>query len=96
MQRLPVVLFLQDNVQPHTARVSQNCLRTDTTLFWPARSPDFSPIEHMGSFETTSWEFHEFVRPRGKVTANMERNVSRHHTKLVCLNDSSYRIVHSR
>ncbi|GFV53733.1 transposable element Tcb1 transposase [Trichonephila clavipes] len=36
----------------HTARVSQDCLRTVTTLSWPARSPDLSPIEpiwdHLG------------------------------------------------
>ncbi|GFS79569.1 uncharacterized protein TNCV_2370651 [Trichonephila clavipes] len=35
-------------------------------------------------------------RIRGKVTANMERNVSRHHTELVRLNARSYRITHSR
>ncbi|GFX38794.1 transposable element Tcb2 transposase [Trichonephila clavipes] len=34
-------------VMPHTARVSQDCLRTVTTLPWPARSPDLSPIEHI-------------------------------------------------
>ncbi|GFX86322.1 transposable element Tcb1 transposase [Trichonephila clavipes] len=41
---------------------------------------------YLGSFGTESWESHEFERTIGKVTANMERNVSRHHTKLVCLN----------
>ncbi|GFT20910.1 uncharacterized protein TNCV_3130681 [Trichonephila clavipes] len=29
---------------------------------------------------------YEFVRTRGKVTANMERNVSRHHTEMLCPN----------
>ncbi|GFW49391.1 transposable element Tcb1 transposase [Trichonephila clavipes] len=29
------------------ARVSQDCLRTVTTLPWPARSSDLSPIEHI-------------------------------------------------
>ncbi|GFV35369.1 transposable element Tcb1 transposase [Trichonephila clavipes] len=29
------------------ARVSQDCLRTVTTLPWPARSPDLSPIKHI-------------------------------------------------
>ncbi|GFX36617.1 transposable element Tcb2 transposase [Trichonephila clavipes] len=29
------------------ARVSQDCLRTVTTLPWLARSPDLSPIEHI-------------------------------------------------
>ncbi|GFV30322.1 putative transposable element [Trichonephila clavipes] len=37
----------QDNAQPHTARASQDCLLTVTTLPWPARSPDLSPIEHI-------------------------------------------------
>ncbi|GFV85029.1 transposable element Tcb2 transposase [Trichonephila clavipes] len=47
MQRLPGAIFQQDNVRPHTARVSQDCLRTITTLLWPSRSPDLSPIEHI-------------------------------------------------
>ncbi|GFW35988.1 transposable element Tcb2 transposase [Trichonephila clavipes] len=47
MQRLPGVIFQQDNVQSHTARVSQDCLRTVITLPWPARSSDLSPIEHI-------------------------------------------------
>ncbi|GFW86949.1 transposable element Tcb1 transposase [Trichonephila clavipes] len=42
MQRLP-----GDNALPHTARVSQDCLRTATTLPLPARSPDLSSIEHI-------------------------------------------------
>ncbi|GFU44501.1 transposable element Tcb1 transposase [Trichonephila clavipes] len=47
MQRLPGAIFQQDNARPHTARVSQDCLRTVTTLTWPGRSPDLSPIEHI-------------------------------------------------
>ncbi|GFX46396.1 transposable element Tcb2 transposase [Trichonephila clavipes] len=45
MQRLPGAIFQQDNGRPHTARVSQDFLRTVTILPWPARSPDLSPIE---------------------------------------------------
>ncbi|GFT97674.1 hypothetical protein TNCV_275191 [Trichonephila clavipes] len=44
----------------------------------------------------SSWASHEFEQTRDKVTANMEQNVSRHHTELVCLNARSYRIVHLR
>ncbi|GFW99640.1 transposable element Tcb2 transposase [Trichonephila clavipes] len=40
MQRLPGAIFQQGNARPHTARVSQDCLRTVTTFPWPARSPD--------------------------------------------------------
>ncbi|GFX01096.1 transposable element Tcb2 transposase [Trichonephila clavipes] len=47
MQRLPGAIFQQDNARPHTARVSQDCLCTVSTLPWPARSPDLSPIEHI-------------------------------------------------
>ncbi|GFU85467.1 transposable element Tcb2 transposase [Trichonephila clavipes] len=46
-QRLPGVIFQQDNARPHTARVSQDCLRTVTTIPWPACSPELSPIEHI-------------------------------------------------
>ncbi|GFS59447.1 transposable element Tcb2 transposase [Trichonephila clavipes] len=35
MQRLPGGIFQQDNTEPYTARVSQDCLRTVTTLPWP-------------------------------------------------------------
>ncbi|GFU43343.1 transposable element Tcb1 transposase [Trichonephila clavipes] len=51
---------------------------------------------YLGSLGMASWASHEFQRTRGKVTANMERNVSRHYTELVCLNARSYRIVHPR
>ncbi|GFX20110.1 transposable element Tcb2 transposase [Trichonephila clavipes] len=80
MQRLPGAIFQQDNARPLTARVSQDCLLTVTTLPWPVRSPDLSPNEHLGSFGTVSWASHEFERTRGKVTANMERIVLRNHT----------------
>ncbi|GFY11262.1 transposable element Tcb1 transposase [Trichonephila clavipes] len=41
---------------------------------------------YLGSFGTASWASHELERTRGKVAANMERNVSRYHMELVCLN----------
>ncbi|GFX50083.1 transposable element Tcb1 transposase [Trichonephila clavipes] len=47
MQRLPEAIFQQDNAQPHTGRVSQDCFRIVTILPWPARSPDLSPIENI-------------------------------------------------
>ncbi|GFU20629.1 uncharacterized protein TNCV_3785231 [Trichonephila clavipes] len=85
MQWFPGAIFQQDNARPRTARVSQDSV------------PRFvSNRAYLGSFGTVSWEFHEFERTRGKVTENMKRNVLRHHTELLCLNDRSYRIVHSR
>ncbi|GFW94527.1 transposable element Tcb1 transposase [Trichonephila clavipes] len=47
MQRLPLAIFQQDNAQPHTTVVSQDCLCNVSTFPWPARSPDLSPIEHI-------------------------------------------------
>ncbi|GFV08923.1 transposable element Tcb2 transposase [Trichonephila clavipes] len=47
MQWLLETIFQQDNIRPHTARVSQDCLHTVITLPWPASSPDLSPIEHI-------------------------------------------------
>ncbi|GFV67922.1 l-Fucosyltransferase [Trichonephila clavipes] len=47
MRCLPGAIFQQDNARPHTTRVSQDCLRTVTTLPWLARFPDLSPIEHI-------------------------------------------------
>ncbi|GFW70926.1 transposable element Tcb1 transposase [Trichonephila clavipes] len=46
-QRLSGTIFQQDNAWPHTARGLQDCLRTLTTLPWPAPSRDLSPIEHI-------------------------------------------------
>ncbi|GFW87317.1 transposable element Tcb2 transposase [Trichonephila clavipes] len=47
MQRLPEAIFQQDNGRPPMARVSQDYLHTATTLPWPVRSPDLSPIENI-------------------------------------------------
>ncbi|PRD30077.1 UNVERIFIED_CONTAM: Transposable element Tcb1 transposase [Trichonephila clavipes] len=52
IQRLSRAISQPDNAWPHTARVSQYCLHSLTTLSWPARSPDLSSIEliwdHLG------------------------------------------------
>ncbi|GFY30122.1 transposable element Tcb1 transposase [Trichonephila clavipes] len=97
MQRLPGASFQHGNARPHTAKVSQDCLRLvlpSPSLACPILRFVFSRA-YLGSFGTASWASHEFEQTRGMVTANMERNVSRHHTELVCLNALSYRIVHS-
>ncbi|GFW28565.1 hypothetical protein TNCV_2317131 [Trichonephila clavipes] len=54
-----------------------------SVLPWPARSPDLSPIKPI--WDHLGWRVghpNEFEGTRGKVTANMERNVSRRHTEL--------------
>ncbi|GFT82363.1 transposable element Tcb2 transposase [Trichonephila clavipes] len=48
----PGAIFQQDNAHPHTARVAQNFLRYFQTLPWLARSPDWSPVEHVRSAKT--------------------------------------------
>ncbi|GFW09748.1 transposable element Tcb1 transposase [Trichonephila clavipes] len=49
MQRLPGANFQPNNARPHTAKVSQDCLRAVNTLPRPARSPDQydTLIEHI-------------------------------------------------
>ncbi|GFU59923.1 transposable element Tcb2 transposase [Trichonephila clavipes] len=47
MQRLREANFHKVSARSHTARLSQDCLHTVTTLPWPAGSPDLSPIEHI-------------------------------------------------
>ncbi|GFX68761.1 uncharacterized protein TNCV_4070051 [Trichonephila clavipes] len=47
---------------------------------------------YLESFGMASWASHAFERTRGKVTVNMERDIS----ELVYLNARSFRIVHSR
>ncbi|GFX77269.1 uncharacterized protein TNCV_5064001 [Trichonephila clavipes] len=41
------VSFFNKTARPQTARVSQDCLSTVTTLPWSARSPHSSPIKHI-------------------------------------------------
>ncbi|GFX40132.1 transposable element Tcb2 transposase [Trichonephila clavipes] len=45
MQQLPGAIFKQNNTRPHMEWVSQDCLRSFTTLPWSSRFPDLSPIE---------------------------------------------------
>ncbi|PRD29596.1 UNVERIFIED_CONTAM: hypothetical protein NCL1_28902 [Trichonephila clavipes] len=94
MQLLSGVIYHHDNARSYIARVSQGSLRTVTTLPLPVRYPDLSPIEHIRDhLESRVWHP---TRTRGKVTANMEQKVSRHHTEPVCLNVRSNRTWHSR
>ncbi|GFV01380.1 transposable element Tcb1 transposase [Trichonephila clavipes] len=63
-------------------RLSQHCYYPSLVCLIPTF---VSNRAYLGSFGMASWASYEFERIRGKVTANMERNVSRHHTELVCL-----------
>ncbi|GFV50718.1 uncharacterized protein TNCV_2213791 [Trichonephila clavipes] len=72
MQRLPGTIFQHDNAQPHTARVSQDCLRIITPFLG---LPD-PQICKQSSISEIIWDGElgnpEFERTRGKVAANME------------------------
>ncbi|GFW01184.1 transposable element Tcb1 transposase [Trichonephila clavipes] len=84
----------------HHDSPTQGYHKTGSTLLLPFLGlpiPRFvSNRAYLESFGMASWASHQFERTRGKVTANMKRNVSRHHIELLCLNARSYRIVHSR
>ncbi|GFS67807.1 transposable element Tcb1 transposase [Trichonephila clavipes] len=56
LQRLTGAIFQQDIARSHVANVSQDCIRTVITLLSSARSPDFSPIEHIWDhLGTANW-----------------------------------------
>ncbi|GFT59106.1 uncharacterized protein TNCV_186761 [Trichonephila clavipes] len=76
--------------------IRQECHKTISLLLLPFLGLPDPQICLLGLFGTASWASHELDRSTGKVTANMERNVTRHHTELVYLNARSYLIVHSR
>ncbi|GFV31998.1 transposable element Tcb1 transposase [Trichonephila clavipes] len=95
LQRLPGAIFQEDNDRPHMARVSQYsyyCYYSSLTCLIPRFVSNKS---YLGPFGTASWASHEFEQTTGKVTANMERNASRHLTELACLNARSYCFAHS-
>ncbi|GFV83385.1 transposable element Tcb1 transposase [Trichonephila clavipes] len=98
LQRPPGAIF-QLNAGPQAVR-DKPFTRLSPYCYYPSLAcpiPRFvSNRAYLGSFWMASWASHKFERSRGKVTANMERNVSRYHTELVCLNARSHRIVHSR
>ncbi|GFU49189.1 transposable element Tcb1 transposase [Trichonephila clavipes] len=49
LQGLATAIFQQDNARPHVARIVQMFVNPQIELLpWPARSPDFSPIENSG------------------------------------------------
>ncbi|GFW99580.1 transposable element Tcb1 transposase [Trichonephila clavipes] len=51
ISKFPLIRHYNDyNARPHTARVSQDGVRTVTSLPRPARSPELSPIEHIWDY----------------------------------------------
>ncbi|GFT20132.1 uncharacterized protein TNCV_1945671 [Trichonephila clavipes] len=59
--------------------IRQGCHKTASALLLPFLGlPDpqiFSNRANLGSFMSANWASHEFERTRGKVTANMERDI---------------------
>ncbi|GFV29370.1 transposable element Tcb1 transposase [Trichonephila clavipes] len=74
-------------------RLSPHCYYPSSACLIPRF---FSNRTCLVSFDMASWASYKFERTKGRVTANMERNVSGRYTELVCLNARSYRIMHSR
>ncbi|GFW18376.1 uncharacterized protein TNCV_1184041 [Trichonephila clavipes] len=76
--------FLNKTRLGGVTRLSPHCFYPSVT--YPI--PRFvSNQAYLGSFGMVSWASYKFERTIKMVTANMERNVSRHHTELVCLSD---------
>ncbi|GFW46311.1 transposable element Tcb2 transposase [Trichonephila clavipes] len=87
MQRLSGAIFKQDNAQPHSAGVSQDCLRTVNTLPWLSRSPNLSLIEHirhhLGRRVGYPTSLNELEARLQQIWNEINRS---HHTELLCLN----------
>ncbi|GFV87455.1 transposable element Tcb1 transposase [Trichonephila clavipes] len=92
MQRLPGAIFQLDNTRPPhgegITRFISALLLPSLALAVPCQICLQSSIPG-STIGVASCASNEFERTRGKVTANMERNVSRHHMNL-------YSIEHSR
>ncbi|GFW88096.1 hypothetical protein TNCV_217681 [Trichonephila clavipes] len=68
MQRLPGVIFEQDNARPHKARVLQDCLRTVTTLSSPVPYPQ---ICLQSSISGIIWDG-DYTRAYGDIPRHFE------------------------
>ncbi|GFW39697.1 transposable element Tcb2 transposase [Trichonephila clavipes] len=92
MQRLPGVVFRQDNARPSTARVSQDCLLTATTPPRLVRSPYLSPIEHI--WHSLGWQvwhptnLNELEARLQQIWNKISQDIIQ---KFVCLNARSHR-----
>ncbi|UYV83093.1 SETMAR [Cordylochernes scorpioides] len=64
LQGAPNALYQQDNVRPHTARISQQALQDVQMLPWPPFSPDLSPIEHV--WDIIGRRLHALPQPRSE------------------------------
>ncbi|GFT58730.1 uncharacterized protein TNCV_1360891 [Trichonephila clavipes] len=74
--------------------------KTTSHCYYPSLAcpiPRFvSNQAYLGTFRAKSWESQEFERASGKAKANMERNVSRHHTDILRLNEQSCQVIYSQ
>ncbi|GFY14631.1 transposable element Tc1 transposase [Trichonephila clavipes] len=68
--------FQQDNAKPHTTRISLECLRAVSTLPGPARSPDFSLIEHVWNMLECQIRAYQNIADLEQQLVNTWQNVS--------------------
>ncbi|GFT23172.1 transposable element Tcb2 transposase [Trichonephila clavipes] len=97
----PAQLYVHDILQPHVLPLvqrlpgttmlgltRQGCHKTVTTLPWPARFPDLSPIEHI--WEDLEWGVGH-PTSLNELVARIEQILNE-----MCEDTRSYRILHSR
>ncbi|GFS53703.1 transposable element Tcb1 transposase [Trichonephila clavipes] len=81
-----------------SARHSKEVSRLPPPHYHPSMAcsiPRFvTNLAYLRSFRMASWTAYELGRNGGALTATVERDVSGHHTKLLCLNARSNHIVH--
>ncbi|GFX61394.1 transposable element Tcb1 transposase [Trichonephila clavipes] len=81
MQRLPGAIFQYGNARAYTASASQD----SSHCYYLSLACSISRfVTNRAYWDQLDWRwtFPEFERSRGKVTTNLEGNVSRRHTEL--------------
>jgi len=85
----PGAILQQDNATPHTCHVSRAFLRQNNVqvLYWPARSPELSPIEHVWDVlgrrrrQNKPRNLQELAQALIQEWGNIPANVIRRHTR---------------
>ncbi|PRD25094.1 UNVERIFIED_CONTAM: hypothetical protein NCL1_41894 [Trichonephila clavipes] len=97
-QRLLGPIFEHGNPQTHTEKVLQDCLWIVTTLTWPTRYPDLSPIEQIGDHLGWLVGHPTILNEQDSTLQQIGYEMSQCIIQNICMhyNAGSYCIVHSR